>query len=197
MKIEATLMDKLQAIMAELERLGSDQCRKIYRNHGAPENTFGVKVGDMKKVARKIKGDQELALALYATGNGDAQYLAGMIAEPQAFTRVQLDAWAATASWYMVSEYSVPGVAAESEHAWACGDDWIDAPEDKISSAGWTTLAANVSIHDDDAMDFAHIAELVRRAQRHESLYHLRGQLSSRAERARVASSPCHRYSGC
>lgn len=36
----------------------------------------------MKPIQKKIKVDYQLAKDLYATGNADAQYLAGLIAEP-------------------------------------------------------------------------------------------------------------------
>ena len=51
----------LKQAMSELESCGSEQTRKIFRNHGAPENMFGVKIGDMKKIVGMIKVDQALA----------------------------------------------------------------------------------------------------------------------------------------
>ena len=42
---------------------------------------FGVSVADLKTIAKQIKGDQALALELYDTGNYDAMYLAGLVAD--------------------------------------------------------------------------------------------------------------------
>lgn len=42
---------------------------------------FGVSVADMKVIAKRIKGEQDLACELYQTGNSDAMYLAGMVAD--------------------------------------------------------------------------------------------------------------------
>ena len=67
-------------VMAELEGMGTERYRATMRKHGAPENYYGVKVGDMQKIVKKVKVDQALAEELFATGNGDAMYLAGMIA---------------------------------------------------------------------------------------------------------------------
>lgn len=80
-------MKTLPEVMTALEKKGSAQTRKIYSNHGAPEEIFGVKVGDMKPIAKSIKGNQELALELYETGNGDAMYLAGMVADGSLMTK--------------------------------------------------------------------------------------------------------------
>ena len=86
---------------------------------------FGVKVGDLKKVARTIKGQQQLAIDLYETQNIDAMYPSGIVADGSRMTRTQLDRWAKTASWHMVAEYSVPGVAAENMHAVALANQWL------------------------------------------------------------------------
>ncbi|MGB7325439.1 MAG: DNA alkylation repair protein, partial [Rubripirellula sp.] len=74
-------MESVASVMAELKKKGSEQTRKIYTNHGAPASMFGVKVADMKVIAKKIKGNQTLALELFETGNSDAMYLAGIVAD--------------------------------------------------------------------------------------------------------------------
>ena len=96
-------MRTVQQILAELESLGSEQTRKTYRRHGAPDSMFSVKVGDLKKVARTIKGQQQLAIDLYETQNIDAMYPSGIVADGSRMIRTQLDRWAKTASWHMVA----------------------------------------------------------------------------------------------
>ncbi len=95
---------KLSEVMAALKSKGSEATKRVLLKHGAKEPFFGVKVGYMKPLAKPLKGRQELALELYTTGNGDAQYLAGMIADGRRMTTAQLDRWAKTASWDMISE---------------------------------------------------------------------------------------------
>ena len=62
-------------------------------------------VADLKKVAKTIKGDQELALALYDTGNSDAQYLAGMVVNGARMTKMQLNRWARAAARQLITDY--------------------------------------------------------------------------------------------
>lgn len=97
--------------MKGLAAKGSETTKRIPLRHGTKEPYFGVKIGDMKPIARKMKGRQELALELYATGNGTAQYLAGMVADGRKMTRGELDRWARTTSWERVSGTTVPRVA--------------------------------------------------------------------------------------
>ena len=72
---------QLAEIMQQLEAWGSEQTKKTLMRHGAREPLFGVKVGDLKKIEKKVKKNHQLAMQLYDTGNADAMYLAGLIAD--------------------------------------------------------------------------------------------------------------------
>jgi 3-methyladenine DNA glycosylase AlkD len=151
----------IECILKELESLGSEQTRKTYRRHGAPEPMYGVKVGDLKKVAKKIKNQQEIALGLYDTGNIDAMYLAGIVADGSQMTKTELDRWARQATWQMISDYSIPGVAAESQHGLALARKWMKSKKPMIASAGWCTYSAILATWDDDVLNIAEITALL------------------------------------
>ena len=125
-------------ILTELKKKGSAQTRKIFARHGAPvDNMFGVKVGDLKPIAKRIKGQQELALELYATGNSDAMYLAGMVADGSQMKKSLLEKWAKQASWHMISEYTVPGVVCESPFARELALKWMSW----LKTSWWATMS--------------------------------------------------------
>jgi 3-methyladenine DNA glycosylase AlkD len=71
-----------EEVVAELKALGNEQTKKTLLKHGATEPFFGVKVEDLKKVLKTVKGNHPLALELYDTGISDAMYLAGLLADP-------------------------------------------------------------------------------------------------------------------
>ena len=52
-------------ILARLKSLGDDARRAHNTKAGAPENQFGVKLGDIRAMAKKIKTDHELSLNLW------------------------------------------------------------------------------------------------------------------------------------
>jgi 3-methyladenine DNA glycosylase AlkD len=58
---------------------------------GAPDNKFGVKLGDNRAMAKKIKTDYELALNLWDTGNVEAQLLATLIIKSKSLSTDELD----------------------------------------------------------------------------------------------------------
>ena len=83
----------LEMVMQELEALGKERMKKMYISNGAHEPLFGVATGAMKPIAKKIKINQPLAEELYATGNYDAMYFAGIIADPKAMTESDFERW--------------------------------------------------------------------------------------------------------
>src|ERR1700723_636157 len=81
-------------ILAELKPLGRESYKRLLmNNHGIKEPFFGVAVSELKKFQKRIKKDYQLALDLYDTGNYDAMYLAGLIADDERMTREDLQRW--------------------------------------------------------------------------------------------------------
>jgi 3-methyladenine DNA glycosylase AlkD len=58
-------MNTVDDVLAELKKKASAKYRATMLRHGAPESLLGVSVADLKVIAKKIKGNQALALALY------------------------------------------------------------------------------------------------------------------------------------
>src|SRR5690242_9767519 len=91
-------------VMKALEAMGTAQNRKVYARHGVGENMFGVSFANLEKLRKQIKVDHKLAAQLWATGNHDARVLATMIADPQALTDQQAEAWAKDLDNYGIAE---------------------------------------------------------------------------------------------
>lgn len=128
----------LEMVMQELEALGKERTKKIYKSNGAQEPLFGVATGAMKPLFRKIKRNQPLAEELYATGNYDAMYFAGMIADPKAMTEADFKRWIDKAYFYMLSDYVVAVTLAETDIAQEVADRWIASDTELKMSAGWS-----------------------------------------------------------
>lgn len=140
-------------ILNELKSYGDENTKKTLLNHGAKEPFFGVKVADLKKILKKTKKNHALSLELYNTGNTDAMYLAGLMADEHQISKAQLEEWADKAYWYYLSEYTVPWVAAESPYGFELGQKWIQSGEERIAAAGWATLAYFAGVNEDKDLD--------------------------------------------
>lgn len=156
----------VQEIMDDLKAHGSDSIKKVLLKHGVKEPFFGVKIEHMKPIQKKVKMDYQLAKDLYATGNADAMYLAGLIANDEKMTRADLQAWVQQAVSTNISEYTVPWVAAGSNHGYEVALQWIDSPIEYVAAAGWSTLSNIVSLKPDNELDIASVKGLLARVSK-------------------------------
>ncbi|KHF39389.1 DNA alkylation repair protein [Halalkalibacter okhensis] len=156
----------LETVMQELEALGKERMKKMYISNGAREPVFGVATGAMKPIAKKIKLNQPLAEELYATGNYDAMYFAGIIADPKAMTASDFDRWIDDAYFYMLSDYVVAVTLAEAPIAQDVADQWIASGQELRMSAGWSCyswLLGNRPDHEFSESKMSEMLELVRK----------------------------------
>ena len=153
-------------ILAELKPLGSASYKKVMFNHGVKEPFFGVKISELQKIRKRIKKDYQLALDLYDTGNYDAMYLAGLIADDARMTKKDLQGWLANATHRPLASFTVPWVAAGSPHGWELALAWIDSKKSQTAEAGWATLRSLVSIQDDSDLDLPELKRLLQRVRK-------------------------------
>lgn len=152
-------------IMTELETLGKERTKKIYLSNGAREPLFGVATGAMKPLSKQVGINQNLAEELYETGNYDAMYFAGIIADPQAMTQSDFDRWINQAYFYMLSDFVVAVTLTESPLNQEIANEWINRPEELVQSAGWSTYCWSLGRWSDDQFRREHILQLLLKAQ--------------------------------
>ncbi|MCH8216000.1 MAG: DNA alkylation repair protein [Planctomycetes bacterium] len=153
-------------VLNELEALGSANTKKmLMKNYGVREPFFGVKIGDLKKIQKAIKKDYQLALDLYDSGNYDAMYLAGLIADDARMTKKDLRRWVKKAYAGALPGATVPWVAAGSPHGNELALEWIDSTKELEASAGWATLSSLVSIKADAELDSPKLKQSLERVQ--------------------------------
>ncbi|CAA6829001.1 MAG: FIG00762573: hypothetical protein [uncultured Aureispira sp.] len=153
-------------VLEQLEAFGDERTKNTFLKHGAKEPLFGVKVGDLKKILKKTKKNHALSLELYATGNSDAMYLAGLMADEKQITASDLEDWVGKAYWYYLSEFTVPWLAAETDFGFDLAQKWMESKEEGIASAGWATCSNFASIRPDAALDIETYSQLLDRVAR-------------------------------
>lgn len=154
---------ELKEIMDELKSLGTERTKKVYMSNGAKEPVFGVSISAMKPIFKKIKYNQPLAEQLYATGNYDAMYLAGMIAEPKRMSEEDFHRWIEGAYFHMISDFIVAVTLAEADIAFAVADNWIDSGEDLKMSAGWSCYNWLLGTRKDSEFDKDKLLAMLKR----------------------------------
>jgi 3-methyladenine DNA glycosylase AlkD len=170
MKIIINLVTKtgtmnVPEIMTELQSKGSESIKKILVKHGVKEPFFGVKIEYLKPIQKKIKKDYQLAKDLFATGNADAMYLAGLIADDEHMTKADLQIWVEHAVSNNIGEYTVPWVTAGNPHGFELALGWIDSEVAHIAASGWAALSNIVALRPDSELDLEKLSTLLKRAE--------------------------------
>ena len=155
-------MDVAQ-IFAEFETLKTDRQRKYYLSQGAQEPVLGVPTGAMKPIAKQVKNNQEIAEALYASGNFDAMYLAGMIANTKIMTKDDFRRWLKSANFWMISDFIIAVSLSETPYAQGLAYERIAGSGHYEMSTGWSCYEWLVGRLKDEAFDRTKLAGMLTR----------------------------------
>ena len=155
----------LKQVMNALADYGNEGTKRIHISHGAIEPLYGVKIGDMKKLLKKVGKHYELAKELYDTGNADARYFAALCADETRMTKAVMRKWAKAANWHMLSEYAVAQLISETRHGWALGLEFIEAKKENVACCGWSTLSNWLSFRPAEEIDVSEVESLLKRME--------------------------------
>lgn len=152
----------VNGILARLESLGDAARRKHNAKAGAPANQFGVKLGDIRAIAKEIKIDHALALQLWATGNVEAQLLATLILRPASLSAREVDTMTRTTTCAQVADWMNSYVVAAHPERDALREKWMKDKDRWALRAGWHLTAARLN-RGEDGLD---LDTLLRRIER-------------------------------
>jgi 3-methyladenine DNA glycosylase AlkD len=142
-----------QQILKQLESLGDAVRRKHNTKAGAPDNQFGVKLGDIRVIAKKIKTDHHLALKLWNTGNVEAQLLATLIIKPKSLSAAELDKLTRSTTCAQVADWLNAYVVAEHPEKETLREKWMQAKDRWQARAGWNLTASRINKKTSDGLD--------------------------------------------
>ena len=134
-----------KVILAQLKSLGDDARRAHNTKAGAPDNQFGVKLGDLRAIAKKLKTNHELALELWDTGNVEAQLLATLIIKPKALSAAELDKLTRSTTCAQVADWLNSYVVAEHPQKEVLREKWMKAKDHWSARAGWHFTASRIN----------------------------------------------------
>lgn len=143
------------ALQATLERLASlsDPARLAFNEkHGFKGEQYGLKTGDLRKVAKEIKRDHALALELWATKNLDAQMLAVLVCTPKELSTRELGAWVKAAKYSWLADWLNNYVVAKHPDREALRLKWLDVKDPMQQRSAWHLTGARVQ-KDSEGLD--------------------------------------------
>lgn len=153
---------KLKEALKKLEALGTDKMRAQNRKHGAGDNQYGVKRGDVRKVAKEIKSDHALALELWATGNIDAQFLAILVMKPSDVSADELDGMVRSVGFTEVADWLSSYVTKKHPEKEALRCKWMKTKDPMAARAGWSLTAERV-VKQPDGLDLGALLDRIEK----------------------------------
>lgn len=136
------MQDATAEVMAELAALDDPRTREVNRRHGVDH---GVKLSELRALAKRLKVQPELARELWRTGDAAARLLSILICRPRAFTADELDAMLRESGTPKVHDWLVNYVVKVNRHAEDLRRAWFADPDAVIASAGWALTVERVA----------------------------------------------------
>ena len=133
------------AVVAELKRLGTKRTRDGMARYGLPsDKAFGVPVGTIQQLAKRLGKSHELAAALWATGWYEARMLAAYVDEPERVMPAQMDRWCRDFDNWGICDTVCFVLFDRSPHAFGRVARWARRREEFIRRGAFALLAVGV-----------------------------------------------------
>jgi 3-methyladenine DNA glycosylase AlkD len=135
----------LKETLKQLKSLGDEKVRAHNTKRGAGDNQFGVKHGDLRLLAKKLKANHELAMALWETGNIDAQLLAILLIKPEALSADELERMVRSITFVPVADWLHSYVVKDHPDKETLREKWMATDDTMCARAGWRLTAGRVA----------------------------------------------------
>jgi 3-methyladenine DNA glycosylase AlkD len=157
-------------VLAWLERRGTRAAIDGMARYGIEaKHAFGVPMGTLLSLQKKLGTDHELALELWDSGWYEARLLAALVGDPQRLTRRQMNAWAAGFENWADCDTACFKLFDRSPFAWEQARKWAASPKLYVKRGGFALMAC-LALHDKAAPDkrFLDFLPLVEKGARDE-----------------------------
>ena len=134
----------LKETLAQLESLGNEKVRAQNSKNGAGDNQFGVRLGDIRKLATKTKTNHALAIALWETRNIDARLLAILLINPKNLSGDELDRMVRSVNFVQVADWLNSYVVKNHPDKETLRQAWMEDDDPWAARAGWSLTSERI-----------------------------------------------------
>jgi 3-methyladenine DNA glycosylase AlkD len=140
------VLDKLQS------KAQPEQLKGMAKYGMTVEQRLGVSVPDMRKLAKEIGRDHNLALDLWRTGIAEARIVAAMVGDPDKLTEEQMEDWVKGINSWDVCDQVCMNLFEKNQLAWKKIVDWSEREEEFVRRTAFSLIAC-LAWHDKQASD--------------------------------------------
>ncbi|VVB93852.1 DNA alkylation repair enzyme [uncultured archaeon] len=142
-----------EEILEQLKSLSNPEAVAGMARYGInPDNTYGISIPVLRKIAGEIGKNHLLALRLWSSGIHEARILACMIDVPELVSEEQIENWVRDFDSWDVCDQCCSNLIDKTEFAYRKANEWSDRDEEFVKRAGFV-LMATLSVHDKKAGD--------------------------------------------
>lgn len=149
-------------ILSRLEGMGDEKVRRQNSKQGDPGRQFGVRLGDIRKMAAEFKGQHELALELWDTGMLEARFLAVLLLNPKKLQSNDVERLAATATFGWLADWLNSYVIRKHADKEALRLKWMESDNSWLARAGWILTSERIAKHAAD-LDLPSLLDRIER----------------------------------
>ena len=117
-----------------------------------PKNTLGVSIPVLRKMAREIGKDHDLAAELWVSGIHETRILATLIDIPVQVTESQMDGWAGEFDSWDICDQCCSNLFSRTQFAYKKTSEWCVDEREFVKRAGFVMMAA-LAVKDKKAED--------------------------------------------
>src|SRR3989338_9922980 len=117
-----------------------------------PENTYGISIPNLRRMAKEIGKNHRLAQQLWDSGIHEVRILAGMIDEPGRVTKKQMEDWVKDFDSWDVCDHVCMNLFEKTGFAYKKAIEWSKRDEEFVKRAGFV-LMARLAVSDKEAED--------------------------------------------
>jgi 3-methyladenine DNA glycosylase AlkD len=119
-----------------------------------PHNTYGVSLPNLRRMAKHIGENHNLALRLWASGIHEGRILACLVDSPAAVGEEQMESWVKDFDSWDVCDQCCSNLFDKTRFAYRKATQWSRRKEEFVKRAGFV-LMATLAVHDREAKDEA------------------------------------------
>ncbi len=140
-------------IMNKLRSLANPETVKGMARFGiSAKNTYGVSIPNLRKMAKEIGINHDLAERLWDSKIHEARILASLIGDPKMVTEEQMEKWAKDFDSWDVCDQCCGNLFDKTRFAYKKAVEWSSREEEFVKRAGFV-LMATLAVHDKKAID--------------------------------------------
>ena len=135
---------KLEEILEEFEKNKNPENIAGMQRFGIdPEKVYGLKIPFLRKMARKIKKNHELALQLWELGFRETMILASIIDDPSLTTENQIEKWIMSPyyTYWEVVDQTCMNLLYLTDFAYTKVIDWSKREEEFVKRTAFSLIA--------------------------------------------------------